>query len=458
MLSNKPRVLTDGPIGRNLLWFALPILAGNIAQALNGSINAMWIGHYLGEVALTGAANANNILFFLLGSVFGFSMATNIMIAQSVGAHDMDRVRRVVGTSATFFICLSTIISALGWWLTEPLLMAMDTPTESIALGATYLKVTFLATPLMFLFSFLAAAMRGTGDSSTPFKFMLLSVVLDIAFNPLFIFGLGPFPKMGIAGSAWGSFTAQVISLTALIFYLYRSQHILWLGKRYLSFYRIHWPILRILIVKGIPMGLQMVLVSLAMIAMMTLVNRYGATTAAAYSAAIQLWAYVQMPAMAIGAACSSFAAQNVGAKRWDRVSQTASYGVLFNFLLTGSISLLIVFFDRWTLAMFLPSGSESWEIAQHLNHIAIWSFMFFGVNFVISAIVRSTGAVIPPLLILVLSLWGIRVPFAYLLLPSMGTDAIWWSFPASAACSMFMSAAYYRWGNWRQAKILPPQ
>jgi len=207
-----------------------------------------------------------------------------------------------------------------------------------------------------------------------------------------------------------------------------------------------------------VPMGLQMVLISLSMIMLMTMVNQYGTDTAAAYGASLQLWTYVQMPAMAIGAACSSMAAQNVGAQQWGRVRATARQGVLFNFLLTGVLIAPLILLDRYTLSLFLPDGSQALEAARHLNHIAVWSFLFFGVSFVISGVVRSTGAVLAPLLILAGSLWGVRVPFAEFLQPYMGVDAIWWSFPASSLVSMLLSLAYYRWGGWRKARMLDGQ
>ncbi|MCD7100106.1 MATE family efflux transporter [Stenotrophomonas sp. MMGLT7] len=447
--------LTEGPIGRSLLLFSLPILAGNVAQSLNGSVNAVWVGRYLGEAALTATANANNILFFLLGSVFGIGMASSILIGQAMGAGDIARARRVMGSSASFFIGISVVVALAGWLLAPRLLAAMGTPAASLPLAVAYLRVIFLAMPVLYAFAFLSAALRGAGDSRTPFRFLMLSVLLDIGFNPLLIFGLGPLPRLGIAGAAWATLFAQVLSLAALLLYLRHKRHVLWLGRRDAALFRPDLQILRALVVKGVPMGLQMVLISLAMLAMMTMVNGYGTHTAAAYGAALQLWTYVQMPAMAIGAACSSMAAQNVGANRWDRVSATAGYGVLFNFLLTGALIAPLILLDRWTLALFLPAGSEALEIARHLNHIAVWSFLFFGVTFVISGVVRSTGAVIPPLVILAISLWGIRVPFAEMLQPTLGADAVWWSFPTSAVCAMLMSMAYYRWGRWRRAHML---
>ena len=454
--ASQARNLTEGPIGRSLLLFSLPILAGNIAQSLNGSVNAIWVGKFLGEAALTAAANANNIMFFLIGSVFGIGMAATILIGQSMGAKDVAQARRVMGTSATFFIGLSVVISVLGWLLSHRLLRAMGTPAESLPMADAYMKVIFLSVPLIYAFTFLGAALRGAGDSRTPFRFLLLAVVLDIIFNPLLIFGIGPFPKLGIAGAAWATFIGQALSLASLLLYMRNKRHVLWLGRKDAHLLKIDPEILKTLIFKGVPMGLQIMVISLAMIMMISMVNSYGVDTASAYGAALQLWTYVQMPAMAIGAACSSMAAQNVGAGRWDRVNATARVGVMFNFLLTGALIIPIILFDRSTLALFLPAESASLELARHLNHIAVWSFMFFGVNFVISGVVRATGAVMPPLVILAIGMWGIRLPFANLLQPALGADAIWWSFPISSLCSMLMIMGYYRWGNWRKAHMLP--
>ena len=450
------RNLTTGPIGSSLLLFALPILAGNIAQSLNGSVNAIWVGRFLGESALTATANANTIMFFLIGSVFGIGMAATILIGQAMGGRQIGQARQVMGTAASFFIGLSVLIAIAGQFASHLLLRAMDTPAASLPLADAYLRVIFLAMPLLYAFAFFSAALRGAGDARTPFRFLLLAVVLDIALNPLLIFGLGPLPALGIAGSAWATLVSQAIALLAMALYLRHKRHVLWLGRRDIALFIPSAVILRTLLVKGIPMGLQMVLISLAMIMMMSMVNAYGTDTAAAYGASMQLWTYVQMPAMAIGAACSTMAAQNVGARLWSRVEATTRYGVVFNFLLTGALIAPIIALDRWTLALFLPGASAALDIARHLNHIAVWSFLFFGVNFVVSGVVRSTGAVMVPLLILALTLWGVRIPFANLLQPVLGADAIWWSFPVSALLAMLLSLAYYRWGRWRRAHMLP--
>ena len=453
---SKARDLTQGPIVRTLLVFALPILAGNVLQSLNGSVNAMWVGGHLGEAALTATANANNVMFALLGAVFGISMATNILVAQAMGAQQLAQAKRVLGTSASFFALVASVVALLGWPLARHLMQWMGTPEAALPLAESYLKVIFLAVPVLFMFTFISAALRGAGDTRTPFWFLLLVVVLDMGLNPLLIFGWGPVPALHIQGSAWATLIANALGFAGLLGWLRWRGHPLWIGSQELALFKPRLEILRTLIAKGLPMGVQLIMISLAMIAMISMVNAHGVLTSSAYGAALQLWTYVQMPAMAIGAACSTMAAQNVGAGLWPRVDATARAGMLGNLGLTGGLIVLILLLDHWVLGWFLPTGSAALPIAQHLNNIAIGSFLFFGVTFVLSGVVRSTGAVLPPLIILAIAMWGIRVPVAGWLQPTLGVDAIWWSFPISSFCSMLMILAYYRFGHWRQARMLP--
>ena len=448
--------LTTGPIGRTLLLFSLPVLGSNILQSLNASINSVWVGHFLGEAALTATSNANIILFFLLGVVFGISMANTIMIGQAVGARDLVEARRVVGTSTTFFILLSVLAAALGYAFTPDILAAMGTPADARALAISYLRIIFLALPFMYFYNFVMMTLRGAGDSRTPFYFMLLSVGLDVVLNPLLIFGIGPFPELGIAGSALSTLIAQLASLAAMLIVLYRRHHFLALRRHQLAYLRPDTAILRALVAKGLPMGLQMVVISSSAIVMMSLVNRYGSQTTAAYGVASQLWTYVQMPALAVGASVSSMVAQNVGAGLWSRVARITRVGLLFNLLMTGTLVALIYLFNRHSLGLFLPDDGTAIGIAQHINAIVLWSFILFGFTIVLFGTVRVTGAVMAPLVILFLSMWVVRLPFAWVLERTVGADAIWWSFPLGSVVSVTLAVAYYRFGNWRAAHILP--
>jgi putative MATE family efflux protein len=453
---NTPRDLTEGPIARTLAVFALPVLGANVLQSLNGSVNAIWIGKLLGEAALTATSNANLVLFLLLGAVFGVSMAATILVGQAMGARDVARAKCVVGTGATFFLAVSAALAVAGWLLTPAILGLLGTPAAAFEPAVDYLRVIFLAVPVMNAFSFAMAVLRGSGDSRTPFRFMALSVGLDIALNPLLIRGFGSWGGMGIAGSATSTLIAQAASFAALLVLLHRRRHPLLPGRGELDLYRPKPQLLRAIVTKGVPMGLQMIVISSAALAMMGLVNAYGVATAAAYGVAAQLWTYVQMPALAIGAAVSSMAAQNVGAGRWDRIGRIAQAGVLFNLVLTGCLVLLLAVADRHVLGLFLPGNSGAIGIAVHVNSVASWSFVLFGVTIVLFGMVRATGAVLPPLVILFISLFVVRVPFAWGLRDRLGADAIWWSFPLAATVSTVLAVLYYRFGGWRKARFTP--
>ena len=450
--------LTVGPIGKTLITFALPVLGSNILQSLNGSANAFWVSHVLGEAGLTATNNSNQIFFMMLGAAFGVTMAANIMIGQAIGARNEAMARKVVGASTTFFIAISVLIGVAGAALTPHILDAMRTPPDARADAIAYLRVIFAAIPFMYFFNFMMMAQRGTGDAKTPFYFALLQVGLDILLNPLLIMGIGPFPKMGIAGSAASTLISQTFTLAVMLAYLYRRRSILVVRP---ADWRLLIPDLKIittLVTKGTPMGFQMMVISLAAVTMLSFVNRYGVHTSAAYGAASQLWTYVQMPAMALGAAVSSMAAQNVGAGKMDRVERVAWIGALYAVLFTAVPILILQAADPWALQAFLKSASPSLPIAVHINRIVLWGFIPFGVAFIFSGIVRATGAVIPPLIAMVISLWGVRVPLAIWLEPHMGADAIWLAFPIGSLTTLVLAGGYYFYNGpfgWRRSRML---
>lgn len=449
------RDLTAGPIASTLLIFALPVLGSNVLQSLNGSINAVFVGRFLGETALAATSNANLVLFLLLGTMFGIGMAATILVAQSFGAKNILEAKRVVGTSAAFFFLLSAVFAVCGWIFVDDILGLLGTPPDARPLARDYLRIIFVAVPAMNFLSFLMAILRGAGDSRTPFIFMAVAVVLDILLNPLLITGAGPFPELGIAGSAMSTLIGQSVSVVAILILLYARSHPLALKGADLSLLRPDPKLLKVIVLKGIPMGLQMIVISVSALVLMGLVNSYGSHTAAAYGVAAQLWTYIQMPALAIGAAVSSMAAQNVGAKRWDRIGRITRSGIGFNLVLTGALVVILFLFDRPLLGLFLAESPAAIDTAVHINNLASWSFILFGVTIVIFATVRATGAVMPPLIILAISLLVIRTSFAYGSQSWLGADALWWSFPVGSLCSLVLALTYFRFGNWRSVHML---
>ncbi len=453
--AGRGRDLTTGPIARTLLLFALPTLGANVLQSLNGSINAVWVGRLLGESALAATSNANLVMFLMFALGFGVGMAATILIGQSMGRRDIVGARRALGTGLGLFAIVSVLIAILGWLFSPALLHLLATPAASQPLALAYLRVIFLALPPMFLGLMLSMALRGTGDSVTPFLFMIVSVTLDAGLNPFLIRGIGPIPAMGIRGSATATLIANYAVLVGVVAYIYARDLPIRLRGSELRFLVPDRALIGVIAAKGLPMGLQMLVMSLSGLVMIGLVNRQGVDVTAAYGVAQQLWTYVQMPALAIGAAVSAMAAQNIGARRWDRVGRITRSGIVVNLAMTGVVVAALLLFDRPALELFVGSGSPAVPIARHIQIIASWSFILFGVTLVLFATTRANGAVVAPLLILTLGVLVARIGFAWALLPHYGADILWWSFPVSSSITLVMAILYYRFGGWRAAGLV---
>jgi putative MATE family efflux protein len=454
-----PRDLTRGPIARTLLAFALPTLGSNILQSLNGSINAIWVGRFLGEGALAATSNANIIMFLTFGAVFGFGMAATILVGQAFGRGDPEAARRAFGSAIGLVGAGAVVIAALGWAFAPDILHLLATPGDAMPLALAYLRVIFLGLPASMLLVLMMMGLRGSGDSLTPLWFMLLSVVLDSGLNPLLIAGIGPFPRLGIAGSAWATLVANHVSLGALVAYVAARDLPIRLKGREVRWIVPSAALAGAIVRKGLPMGAQMLVMSSAGLAMIGLVNREGVVTAAAYAVSQQLWTYIQMPALAIGAAVSAMAAQNIGAGRWERVGSITRYGLLYSVAITGTMVAAVILFDRPVMTLFVAADSAALPVARHIQLIASWNFVLFGMTMVFFSAVRANGAVLVPLLALVVALYPVRIGFALGAYRWIGADALWWSFPVGSAATLLMAALYYRQGGWKRgAMAVPPE
>ncbi|HEY9545092.1 MAG TPA: MATE family efflux transporter [Solimonas sp.] len=449
--------LVAGPVGRGLLLFALPMLGSNILQSLNGSINSMWVGRFLGARALAATTSANLIMFLLFAGVFGLAMATSILVGQSAGRGEVAKIRRAVGTSGGLFLIAGVLITIASWLAAPWILRMLVTPHDVFPFALAYLRIITLVMPSVFIFVLLMMALRSTGDAMTPMWFMAGSAVLDAGLNPLLITGAGWFPELGIRGAALASLLASYISCAGLLVYIYRRDLVIRLRGIEWRYLRPERELLRFIVPKGLMMGLQSLIMTLSALALVGMVNRYGSTAAAAYGAVNQLWAYIQMPAMAIAASISTMAAQCIGAGKSVRLPLIASRGLVIALAMTGVMAVALVLVDHRVLQLFLPANGDAVELAQHIDRVGVCSLILFALTCVPGSIVRANGAVLVPLIILLVSVFPIRLGFIFVFESRFGIDAIWWSLVASMAASLGLSCAYYQWGGWRDAPLLSP-
>ena len=446
--------LTQGPLLRTLMLFALPQLVGNVLQSLNGSINAIWVGQLLGDGALAATANANIIMFLLFALVFGFGMAATVKVGQAWGRKDIPGARRALGTALGLTGGIALVTTAGGMVLAPQLLDLLATPGDARGEALAYLRVVFIANPMATITTMIAMGLRGAGDAATPLRFLILTVVLDVILNPLLILGFGPIPPLGIAGSAWATVIATTVGLIGLVGWIYAKDLPLRLRGAELRWLKPHRAELGFILAKGLPMGAQMLVISGAGVIMIGLVNREGIVMAAAYGALLQVWNYIGMPAMAIGGAVSAMVAQHIGAAKEERVDAIGWAGSLANLAMTGALIAVLVPFDRPVLELFLGSASAAVPAALHIQDLAIWTYLPFGITIVLFGTLRAYGVIYAQLAVLLVSMYAARLGAYWLLYPVLGPDALWYSFLISSILSMLLTVAIYFYAPWRKRML----
>lgn len=448
------RDLTAGPILPALLRFSAPTLMGNMLQSANGTANAIWVGRMLGGVALAATANANVVMFLVFAATFGFGMAATVRIGQAFGAGDIALARRTFGAALGFCVGLAMVVATAGWFGAPWLLHAMSTPAPVYTFALAYLRVVFIAMPAQMVVVIMGMALRGAGDAATPLRWMIVQVGLDVVLNPILIGGLGPIPALGIAGSALATAIAASVTMIGFGLDIYARDLPIRLKGRECAHILPHPSDLGFIVTKGLPMGAQMLLISMAGIIMVGLVNREGAIASTAYGASLQVWTYLQMPAMAISAAVSAMAAQSIGARAFDRLSGITRAGIVLNLTMTGVMTLALLAFDRPVLELFLGSGSPAVPLARHIQFLASWSYALFGITIVLFGTMRAAGTVLPPLVVLGIAMYPGRIGFYAVMHPLIGMDAIWLAFPAGSLVAVALAGLAYQIVPWRPRPV----
>jgi len=440
--------LTNGPEGRLILNFAIPMLIGNVFQQSYNLVDSMAVGRAVGKGALAAVGASFPVLFLLVALTIGITMGFSILISQYFGAKDMDKVRRTVDTAYIFLFFATLAITPAGLWLSRPVLVLLKTPPEILDQAVLYLKIMFWGMVFLFGFNSVSAILRGVGDSKTPLYFLIVSTLTNIVLVVLFVLVWG----WGVAGSAWSTVIAQGVSFLLGVAYVNRSHPVLGLRLRGLRF---DWKIFRKSLAIGLPTVAQQVLVAAGMMALSRIVNGFGTDAIAAYTAAGRLDTFAVMPAMNLSAAVSTFVGQNLGAGKLGRVRHGLKAGLLISGGFSAATTLAVVFFGRPLVGLF---NSDPQVVAIGARYLLIVGgfYVVFSSMFVLTGVLRGAGDTLIPMLITLLSLWVIRVPVSVWLAGRLGTDGIWWGVPIAWIVGLVLSASYYSTGRWKRKVAVP--
>ncbi|EKN68678.1 MATE family efflux transporter [Schinkia azotoformans] len=442
------------PLWRSMFLFLIPLILSNALQSIGQLAGSIIVGRWLGVEALAAISAFFPLFFLLISFTIGIGSGSSILIGQAYGSHNEERLKQIVGTTLTTTFILSVVMAVIGGIFTFDILRLIGTPENIIGMTVHYARILFWSMPILFLYIAYTTFMRGTGDSKTPFYLLLISTTLNVGLLPFLIFGWFDLPELGVYGSAYASVISTVLTFVIMLFYLKKINHPLQFDASVWRHLRINLELLILLLRLGIPSSVNMILVSLAEIAVISLVNRFGSDATAAYGAVNQVVSYVSMPAMSIGIAVSIFAAQAIGRNQQERLGQVIRVGLLLNYLIGGVLIVLVYVFSQDILSWFLTS-KHTLSIAHSLLMITLWSYLIFGHGMIIGAIMRASGTVLWPTVFSILSIWCVEVPVAYFLsnFSSLGIKGIWVGYPAAFFVSLGLQYAYYRW-SWKRKQI----
>ncbi|GAC1539946.1 MAG: MATE family efflux transporter [Candidatus Velthaea sp.] len=441
------------PIWRTMLVFLVPLMLSNILQSASGTFTSIYLGRMIGVGALAAASSIFPMLFFLISFFIGISSGSTVLIGQAYGAGDRVRMDRVAGTTLWIALTLGVAIGIIGYVANEPILHLIGTPADIFTDAAAYARIIFATMPVTFVFLAYTTFIRGVGDSRTPFFVLIATTIVGIVLTPLLILGKLGMPRLGVISAPIANISATALGLVGLFVYLELRQNPLALSK-ILPYTKLDLKIAATLIRIGVPAGIQFVMVSLAEIAVISFVNRYGSQATAAYGAVNQVVSYVQFPAISIGIASSIFGAQSIGAQRFDRLRSIVRSGVLLNYVIGGVLIFTVYAFSWLILGAFIRDANTI-EIAHELLVITLWSYVIFGNNSVLSGVMRSSGSVLWPTAISVFSIWAIEVPVAYALSsnPGVGLRGVWIAYPIAFISGLGLQVAYYKL-IWKRRKL----
>lgn len=439
--------LTTGSEARLIFNFTIPMLIGNVFQQMYNIVDSIVIGKYLGNEALAAVGASFPLIFTLISLIIGLATGGTIIISQHYGAKNMEKVRRTIDTMYIFLFFASIALSVIGIWSSAFIFKLIDLPAEVIPEAVKYFNLYSVGFVFFFGFQGTTAILRGMGDSKTPLYFLVISTIVNIVLDLLFVIVFG----WGIEGVAIATVISQAGAFVTIIFYLNKYNSFLKFNPLKMQF---DWEIFRKSIQIGLPTGLQQTFVAVGMLALYKVVNMFGTTVIAAYSVAMRIDSFASLPAMNFSAALSSFVGQNIGAGKLERVQKGLNATLWMTAIISLAVTVVAWLFSGPIMQVFTNDPGVV-EAGKDYLFIVSAFYIVFSTMFVYNGVLRGAGDTLIPMFVTLFSLWVVRIPISWFLAQQMGPKGIWWGIPIAWAIGAFFSFLYFRMGKWKSKNVI---
>ena len=417
--------LTEGKVWKVIVRFALPLLVGNLLQQFYNITDSIIVGQFLGKEALAAVSASFFIYYFIISLVIGVGSGTTVVISQLFGAKQYQKVQLAFSSFFIFMLVGGIILSIAGIIFAEPVFRLTNTPEEVIPQAVAYFRIYIGGTFLFVTFNSIISILRGVGESVRPMLFILITTVLNIAFDLLFILVF----KWGIEGAARATVVSQGIGMCIALAYVNNTHPLLSIKKQDMLF---DWKLFKESLKIGLPTSVQQCAIALGLIALLGIVNSFGTNTLTAYGAAGKIDTIITQAILTLSGALAAFCGQNIGAGRLDRVKKGVQFTMYTNIAL-GLLTFAAVYLFGNEMMRIFTKDIDVVAIGKEYLLIIGGFFIVHGALNVYNGALRGAGDTLFPMITSLVCLWLIRIPLAYYLSSWLGRNGIWWAITLSS-------------------------
>ena len=447
----EPTDMTVGTPWKSIALFAVPMIIGNIAQQLYSTVDSIVVGKYIGDNALAAVGSATPIVTLLMVLFVGISAGSTIMVSQYFGAKSREDLSHTIGTSIMLIGVVSLAMMVLLPGLARPMLELLDTPVTIIDDCDLYLKVSIWGIAGMGFYNILTGVLRGMGDTFSALIYLLIAAAINVVLDIWFVAGLG----MGVWGVALATVIAQIISAMLCLVKLLRMREVFDLGREQLKLSRKYTGQL---VKLGLPSGITQAIMSAAMITVQALTNSFGEQFIAANVIVMRVDGFAMMPNFSFGMAMTTYAGQNVGAKKYDRVKSGAKQGTIMAVGCAVVITTAILIFGKYLMEIFTDTP-ELVDLSVYIMRILAVGYIAVAVNQSLSGVMRGVGDTVTPMWIAMIQTVIIRIPIAYGIsyltrtpeLPTGRFECVHISLLIAWVMGAALTCVFYKFGKWKK-------
>ncbi len=441
--AEKTTLMTEGPIGRKIIAFALPLFLGNLFQQLYNTADSLIVGNFLGSNALAAVSSSGNLIFLMVGFFHGIAAGAGVVIARYYGARELKSVKKAVHTTIAFGLAAGIFLTIAGVLLTSHILIWMGTPADVLPESTVYFRIYFMGSLSFVMYNVFVGILQSVGDSRHPLVYLIVSSVINILLDLLFVGVLG----FGVGAAAFATILSQFISAFLCLFRLiFKSPEDYQVSLRLIRF---DLPMLKQIIANGLPAGFQNSIIALANVVVQSNINKFGKMAVAGCGAYSKIEGFGFLPITCFSLALTTFISQNLGAKQYERAKKGARFGILCSITMAEVVGIFIYF----AIPILISAFNRTPEvIAYGTTQARTVTLFYFLLSFshCIAGILRGAGKASVPM-ITMLCFWCIvRVSYITLIVRFIPViNVIFWAYPLTWSLSSIVFLIYFLKADW---------